>query len=60
MPVYMGGEKTISSYLSLDTPITHPKDNYISFLTGEDDKDLTRTMGLWLSNPDIKVAGIDY
>lgn len=59
-PVYMGGDQTVSSFLSLDAPSTHPPNNPISFLTGEDNYKLTRVMGLWLGEETIKVAALDY
>jgi hypothetical protein len=59
-PVYMGGDQTVSPFLSLDAPTTHPANNPISFMTGADNYALTRTMGLWLNEPNIRVAGKDY
>ena len=56
----MGGDQTVSPFLSLDAPPTHPKNNQISFFTGEDNYKLTRSMGLWLGEKNMKVPGIDY
>ena len=36
-PVWMGGDNTTSAFLSLADPPTHPKNNRISFFTGEDE-----------------------
>ena len=59
-PVYMGGDQTVDPFLSIDTPPTHPKDNQISFFTGVDSYELTRTMGLWLGESSVRVPGSDY
>jgi hypothetical protein len=56
----MGGDQTVSPFLSLDAPVTHPANNSISFMTGVDNYALTRQMGLWLNEPNIRVASKDY
>ena len=47
-PVYMGGDQTTSSFLSLDDPPTHPVNNPVSFFTGEGDYSITRRYGSWM------------
>lgn len=47
-PVWMGGDNTTSAFLSLADPPTHPKNNRVSFFTGQDDYQMTRTYGQWL------------
>jgi hypothetical protein len=59
-PVYEGGDQTISPFMSLDAPPTHPKDNSIAFYTGEDDYTLTRAYALWLDEDYITVYANDY
>lgn len=57
-PIYMGGDQTISPFLSIDKTVTHPENNSISFFTGESSYELTRTMGLWLGEPSVRVQGL--
>lgn len=59
-PLYMGGDNTTSSFLSLNNPPTHPKNNTIAFFTGEDDYTMTRTYGQWLGQENILMAGKQY
>ena len=37
MPVYEGGDQTISPFLAIDSPPTHPPNCSMAFFTGEDD-----------------------
>jgi hypothetical protein len=56
----MGGDQTANPFLSLNTPPTRPANNSISFMTGVGNYELTRTMGLWLNEPNVRVSGKDY
>lgn len=56
----MGGDQTINPTLSLNMPPTHPQNNPISFFTGVDNYQLTRSMGFWLNNTNVRVAGKIY
>ena len=58
-PIYMGGDQTINPFLSIDEPVTHPLNNPISFFTGESSYELTRTMGLWLGQENVRVQGLN-
>lgn len=55
MPVYLGGDQTVSAFLALDAPPTHPVNNTIAFLTGEDNYLLTRNYALWLNSTEVMV-----
>jgi len=55
LPVYLGGDQTVSSFLALDAPPTHPKNNPIAYLTGENDYKLTRDYALWLNSTEVLV-----
>ena len=59
-PIYEGGDQTISPIMSMDAPPTHPPNNPMSFYTGEDDYELTRTYNLWLDADHITIAAKDY
>ena len=59
-PIYMGGDKTINPFLSLNMRTTNPQNNPISFFTGVDDFELTRQMGSWLDHSNVRVAGKAY
>ena len=59
-PVYQGGDQTTSPLLSLDDPPTHPKDNPISFFTGEGDYKNTRRYASWLESDKITIQKKDY
>ena len=54
MPVYQGGDTTNDPFLSIDLSPTNPKDNKMTFLTGEGDEKyaylFTRTYNKWLDN----------
>jgi hypothetical protein len=56
----MGGDQTMDPFLSLNAPPTHPANNSISFMTGVDNYELTRTFGLWIGENTIKVRGKAY
>jgi hypothetical protein len=56
----MGGDQTLNPFLSFNAPSTHPANNSISLMTGVDNYELTRTMGLWMDEPTIKVPGKVY
>ena len=60
MPVYEGGDQTISPVLAIDSPPTHPPNCSMAFFTGEDDHALTRSYGLWLNQTEIKIQAYDY
>ena len=53
MPVYLGGDQTVSPFLALDAPPTHPVNNPIAYLTGEDNYLLTRDYALWLNSTEV-------
>jgi hypothetical protein len=56
----MGGDQTMDPFLSLNAPPTHPANNSISFMTGVDNYELTRTVGLWIGDNTIKVPSKAY
>lgn len=60
MPVYLGGDQTVSAFLAMDAPPTHPKNNPIAYLTGEDDYMLIRDYALWLNSTEVLVWTQDY
>ena len=59
-PLYMGGDNSTSAFLSLNDPPTHPKNNTVSFFTGEDDYRMTRQYGQWLGQENILMKGKQY
>ena len=59
-PVWMGGDNTTSAFLSLANPPTHPTNNRVSFFTGQDDYEMTRTYGQWLEQEYIMMKGKEY
>ena len=59
-PVYQGGDQTTPPKLALDNPPTHPKDNPVSFFTGEDNYRNTRRYASWLDSEEIKIQYNTY
>ena len=55
MPVYQGGDQTTSSFLSIDMPPTHPKNNRIALFTGVDDSSLTRRVARWMDSSELMI-----
>ena len=59
-PVYQGGDQTTPPKLALDNPPTHPKDNPVSFFTGEDNYKNTRRYASWLESDEIMIQYNTY
>ena len=59
-PVWMGGDKTTSSFLSLAKPPTLPNDNKVALFTGENNSKMTRTYGNWLNQEYIMLRDEEY
>ena len=56
-PIYMGGDATTSPFLALNNQPTHPTNNTVAFFTGQDDYEMTRVYGQWLSQEYIMMKG---
>jgi hypothetical protein len=59
-PVYEGGDQTNTAFKALNLPPNHPVDNPITFMTGQDDPDRTRTYLKWLNQTDLYIGALDY
>jgi hypothetical protein len=60
LPVYMGGDQTVSPTLSIASSPTTPPNNNIRFFTGVDDYSLTRSYAKWLDSETITIQYQDY
>ena len=56
----MGGDSTISPFLSMAKPPTLPDDNKIALFTGEQNSKMTRTYGNWLDQEYIMLRAKEY
>lgn len=60
-PVYLGGDKTVNSWIQVDPPTsTTPSNNQFTFFTGEGNPDMTRTYAIWNGQSHITVQSSEY
>jgi hypothetical protein len=56
----MGGDQTISPWISIDSPSTMVPNSQVTFNTGELDYIDTFQYQLWLGNSTIRLPGKEY
>jgi len=60
-PIFMGGDKTINPFLSVDNnPVTKPANAAITMMTGENNSAETRQVVSWLNSMSVSIQSQVY